>query len=125
MVDKKMWHEEDDTIQKEIEADIETYLTYDLENFKGIYRKDNGIPAVSTLDNGRNCPKCAGYLGVKEVTKKGNVFLFCKSCGYQVFAEDIDNNNPEESKSDDLYRQIPSSLVLYYMNHQKEYRQKK
>lgn len=116
MVEKKPWHEEDDTLYKEIEADAKDYIDYDLANFKGIFRKDNGRPATNNRDLGRNCPRCSGLLALKEIKKSGNVHLFCRSCGLEVFAEDIDYNDP---LSDKLYRTIPDSLVLYWEEFQR------
>ena len=114
---KKLWHEEDDTLQKEIENDREDYEKY-LKDFKGIKPKVSGIPAESPLDAlGRNCPRCAGRLVVKEITERNkNVLLRCKSCGIEVFAEDIDYRDP---LSDSLYRTIPDSLMVYWKNFQK------
>lgn len=115
---KKLWHEEDDTIQKEIEEARSDYEKYDLDSFKGIFHKSNGIPAEGPLDQGRNCPRCAGRLELKEITKENeNVFLYCKSCGLQVFAEDIDYRDPIP---DALYRKVPDSVILYWENFRKE-----
>lgn len=112
MVDKKIWHEEDGTIQKEIEQANEDWVDYNLEGFKGILHKSNGIQAKSPLDLGRNCPRCAGRLELKEITEKNqNVLLYCKSCGLQVFAEDIDYVDPI---SDALYRKIPENTIQYW-----------
>lgn len=111
MVEKKMWHEEDDTIQKEIEEDHQDYLDY-LQDFKGIHHKGNGKPATGPLDLGRNCPRCAGRLELKEITEKNqNVLLYCKHCGLQVFAEDIDYEDPIP---DALYRKIPERAFLQW-----------
>lgn len=122
MVDKKMWHQEDDTIQKEIEAAQEDWVDYDLDSFKGILHKSNGVPATSPLDLGRNCPRCAGRLELKEITKKNeNVLLYCKHCGLQVFAEDIDYVDPI---SDALYRKIPDATVQYWEQFRMDRRKK-
>lgn len=114
MVDKKMWHEEDDTLQSQIDSDHEDYIEFELDKFKGIYHKDNGIPAKNHLDLGRNCPRCAGRLELKEITEKNeNVLLYCKHCGLQVFAEDIDFRG---DVPDQLYRTIPQSVINYWEN---------
>lgn len=111
MADKKLWHQEDDTLQKEIEATQQDSIDY-LQDFKGIHHKSNGKPATHRLDLGRNCPRCAGRLELKEVTEKNqNVLLYCKSCGIQVFAEDIDYEDPIP---DALYRKIPDSVFLHW-----------
>lgn len=112
MVDKKMWYEENDDLQSEIDRARDDWKKYNLDSFKGIYHKSNGIPASGPLDQGRNCPRCAGRLELKEITKKNkNVLLYCKSCGLEVFAEDIDN--PDEV-ADSLYKTIPDSMFLYW-----------
>lgn len=117
MVEKKLWHEEDDNLQTIIEQEQEDYENYDLENFKGPVQKDNGEPAQNNLDLGRACPFCGGLLKLKEVTDKGNVHLYCKDCRRQMFAEDIDK---EDDISDALYRTIPLKSILYWEAFRKE-----
>ena len=77
----KPWHEEDDTLYKEIEADVRDYVDYELEKFKGPFQKNNGRPANNNQDTGRNCPRCSGLLKLKEIKKSGSVQLYCKDCG--------------------------------------------
>lgn len=112
----KPWHEEDDTLYKEIEADAKDYVDYELEKFKGPFQKNNGRPAKNNQDTGRNCPRCSGLLKLKEIKKSGSVQLYCKDCGIEIFAEDIDYNDPI---SDKLYRTIPDSMVLYWQEFQR------
>lgn len=113
-MDKKMWHEEDDQIPALIKRDIEDFQEYDLANFQ-IKHVSNGEIAKDRFDLGRNCPQCAGRLVVKEVrTDSENneyIYLGCKSCGIEVFADDIEATS---ESADQLYRQIPLSLMLRY-----------
>lgn len=112
MVEKKMWHEEDDTLYQGLKADKADYIDYDIENFKFGDEPNNGKLPTSRLDQGRNCPRCAGRLQLKEITKKNlNVHLYCKHCGIQVFAEDIDYVDPV---SDALYTTIPDDVFLQW-----------
>ena len=117
-----MWHEEDDTLQKEIEREIELTEEFDLLNVQ-FADKHNGKTPISRLDLGRNCVKCAGRLVLKEITEKNqNVFLQCKSCGFQVFAEDIDF---EEEIPDKLYRSIPLTMQHRWNKYRENYRHKR
>ena len=117
MVQKKMWHEEDDTLQKEIEQNREDWEELDLENFKGIHHIHNGELPDGPLDQGRNCPFCAGRLRLKEVTENGYVYLYCNKCGREVFAEDIDK---QDEITDKLYRTIPQSVMNYWQAYSEE-----
>lgn len=122
MVNKKMWHEEDDTLQAEIDSEIETTEKYDLLNVR-LANITNGELPTSRWDQGRNCPRCAGRLVYKEHTvRNSTVLLFCKSCGAQVFAEDIDFNDEIVDK---LYRTIPLNLQNKWNTHREKYREKK
>ena len=116
MVEKKPWHEEDDTLYQEIKSDQKDYEELELAKFKGVFRKDNGTPAKNNLDLGRNCPRCAGLLALKEIRESGAVQLFCRSCGIEVFAEGIDYNDP---LSDRLYSEIPHNVIQYWENFRK------
>lgn len=117
LVEKKLWHQEDDTLQKEAEESRKDWINLELDKFKGIFEKDNGTLASGPLDLGRNCPRCAGRLELKEITEKTeSVYLYCKSCGLQVFAEDID---VQDEIADKLYTKIPDSTILYYENFRK------
>lgn len=117
LIDKKMWHEEDDTLQKEIEQARDDWEELNLENFPGIHHVNNGQVPDGPLDQGRNCPNCAGRLRLKEVTDAGNVRLFCNKCGIQVFAEDIDN---PDALSDALYTTIPQKVMNKWQDYIKE-----
>ena len=117
MVDKKLWHEEDDTLQAGIDQDIKDTEEYDLLNVQ-YADKHNGELPKNRLDLGRNCPRCSGRLAVKEITEKNeNVYLFCKSCGLQVFAEDIDYQ-------DDISNQLYQTISLTVQNRWNTYREK-
>lgn len=117
MVDKKLWHQEDDTLQAGIDQDIKDTEEYDLLNVQ-YSDKHNGELPKNRLDLGRNCPRCSGRLAVKEITEKNeNVYLFCKSCGLQVFAEDIDYQ-------DDISNQLYQTISLTVQNRWNTYREK-
>ena len=117
MVDKKLWHQEDDTLQAGIDKDIKDTEEYDLLNVQ-YADKHNGELPKNRLDLGRNCPRCSGRLAVKEITEKNeNVYLFCKSCGLQVFAEDIDYQ-------DDISNQLYQTISLTVQNRWNTYREK-
>lgn len=117
MVDKKLWHQEDDTLQAGIDQDIKDTQEYDLLNVQ-YADKHNGELPKNRLDLGRNCPRCSGRLAVKEITEKNeNVYLFCKSCGLQVFAEDIDYQ-------DDISNQLYQTISLTVQNRWNTYREK-
>lgn len=117
MVDKKLWHQEDDTLQAGIDQDIKDTEEYDLLNVQ-YADKHNGELPKNRLDLGRNCPRCSGRLAVKEITEKNeNVYLFCKSCGLQVFAEDIDYQ-------DDISNQLYQTISLTVQNRWNTYREK-
>lgn len=119
---KKLWHEDDDDLQALIDQDIEDYEKYNLKDFKGIYHKNNGEETTDPLDQGRNCPRCAGRLRVKEITERNqNVYLYCSDCGLQVFAEDIDE---QTEIIDKMYRTIPDDVFLKWERYSKEQRQK-
>ena len=116
-----MWHEEDDTLQKELEEEIELTEKHDLLNVN-IANINNGEEPTSRWDLGRNCPRCSGQLAYKEHTERNqNVLLFCKSCGIQVFAEDIDY---QDELSDTLYKTIPLKMRLYWQDYMHKYRKK-
>ena len=117
MVDKKLWHQEDDTLQAGIDQDIKDTEEYDLLNVQ-YSDKHNGELPKNRLALGRNCPRCSGRLAVKEITEKNeNVYLFCKSCGLQVFAEDIDYQ-------DDISNQLYQTISLTVQNRWNTYREK-
>ena len=117
MVDKKLWHQEDDTLQAGIDQDIKDTEEHDLLNVQ-YADKHNGELPKNRLDIGRNCPRCSGRLAVKEITEKNeNVYLFCKSCGLQVFAEDIDYQ-------DDISNQLYQTISLTVQNRWNTYREK-
>ena len=117
MVDKKLWHQEDDTLQAGIDQDIKDTEEYDLLNVQ-YADKHNGELPKNRLDLGRNCPRCSGRLLFKEITEKNeNVYLFCKSCGLQVFAEDIDYQ-------DDISNQLYQTISLTVQNRWNTYREK-
>lgn len=117
MVDKKLWHQEDDTLQAGIDQDIKDTEEHDLLNVQ-YADKHNGELPKNRLDLGRNCPRCSGRLLVKEITEKNeNVYLFCKSCGLQVFAEDIDYQ-------DDISNQLYQTISLTVQNRWNTYREK-
>lgn len=117
MVDKKLWHQEDDTLQAGIDQDIKDTEEHDLLNVQ-YADKHNGELPKNRLDLGRNCPRCSGRLAVKEITEKNeNVYLFCKSCGLQVFAEDIDYQ-------DDISNQLYQTISLTVQNRWNTYREK-
>ena len=121
MVDKKLWHQEDDTLQARIDQDIKDTEEYDLLNVQ-YSDKHNGELPKNRLDLGRNCPRCSGRLAVKEITKKNeNVYLFCKSCGLQVFAEDIDY---QDDISNQLYQTIPLTVQNRWNTYREKYRKR-
>lgn len=107
---RKMWHEEDDQIPAHIQQDIDTFEEYDLENFE-FHHQNNGEEPKHRLDLGRNCPRCAGRLRIKEVTDNGHIYLRCMSCNIHIFADDLDK---QRETSDAIYRSIPTSLMLRY-----------
>ena len=121
MVDKKLWHQEDDTLQAGIDQDIKDTEEYDLLNVQ-YADKHNGELPKNRLDLGRNCPRCLGRLAVKEITEKNeNVYLFCKSCGLQVFAEDIDY---QDDISNQLYQTIPLTVQNRWNTYREKYRKR-
>lgn len=118
MVKKKLWHEDEDTLQALIDQDIEDYEKYKLDEFSGIFHKSNNEITTNPLEQGRNCPRCAGRLRLKEITEKNeNVYLFCNSCGLEVFAEDIDY---QDEIPDKLYRTIPDDVFLKWERYKEE-----
>lgn len=111
LVDKKLWHEEDDNLQSEIDREVKLTQDFDLLN-QNLGYKHNGEVPINNLDIERNCPRCAGKLAYKEHTRKNqNVYLYCLACGLQVFAEDIDY---QDEIPDQLYRSIPKDVQLFW-----------
>lgn len=108
--------EQDDQTKAIIDQSIEDFLRNedDIKNFT-IHYAHNGRPQRSRLDLGRNCPRCAGKLWVKEVREDEEgeewIYLHCKDCKLQVFADDIDRQTETVNQ---LYNTIPKSRLLRY-----------
>lgn len=107
-----MWHQEDDTIDKQIESDEEVYEKY-IEDFEGFDIIGSGADeeAKDYLDQGRNCPYCGGILKYMGTTKNGTDRVYCGDCRRSFYPDDINWQNPV---IDELYKTIPSKLMLHY-----------
>lgn len=111
-MDKKTWHEEDDQIRKEIDADAETYADI-IQGFKGFYSGNNGIPAQGPLAaGGRKCIRCSGQLYMKEETDDGIFVVSCKDCGGEWHHTDLEEG--ESQVTDQVYRKVSDSSMARY-----------
>ena len=122
MVKKIEWFEQDDQQFSQIQRDRELTEEYNLLEVTWS-EKNNGKVPGSRLDQGRNCPNCAGRLFHKgELASETPLFLLrCNGCGREFFAEVIDN--PSEIV-DQFYRTIPKSMQLKWNEHRKNYRKR-
>lgn len=110
MVDKKMYYEDEDSLEKMSEEDAKIYTKY-IDGIKIAPEISNGKPQKNRMDLGRNCPRCAGLLKIKEQTKKGNTLVYCVSCRAEFFANDFD---VEDWLSDTIYKTIPDTTFNYW-----------
>lgn len=145
-LDKKPGHMEDDTLHSLRERDIEEWSEIkdlaekEYENWAKTKDGKSGVIAQSPRDYiNRSCIKCSGSLYVFEETSQGNILLKCSSCGKQQWSADIEpydaehileieKNNANGTSNerhipDDLYRQIPDSLILEYVQMRKNMKQ--
>lgn len=111
------------------------------EQYTGLEKKQDGTSgkkATSWQDSGRGCVRCGGSLMVYEETDNGYLVLECRSCHYHQFDTDIKPYTDEEMKQfkteakmdgaktearnipDELFRKIPDSLVIQYMEMRKQ-----
>lgn len=121
LVKKKYWYEDEEFPYKRLEKDIELTDKYDLLNTK-FPNPNNGEEPNSRMDQGRNCPNCAGRLFFKgPLATEGAIHLRCKRCGREFFMEDIDN--PTEIV-DRLYKTIPQSVMNKWNENRKKYRKR-
>lgn len=116
MSQDKTIFEDKDTIDAEIVEDWSDYKKYIQGKVK--YKElDNGKPPINRNDLGRNCPRCQGRLEVKEVRDSGAMYLYCKSCRGEFFADDIDNVS---ESTDQIYRSIPLDVQQKWIRFRKE-----
>lgn len=138
MADIKYNHQDTDSLyasRKEDEKNWSEFGELAQETFKNWTKYNDGtsgVEAKTWQDAGRGCVRCSGSLMVFEETTNGNVLLECRSCGYQQWNGDIGAYSKEELKQmdkeakaagaekaryypDELYRTIPDSLILQYM----------
>lgn len=119
-----MWHEEDDTLRALIEKDKELYE----ESISGMKEWEvigtgGYADAEDFLDQGRNCPYCAGILKFFEYTKKGNDIVYCADCHRRFNPKDI---NYRSETVDKLYKSINEREFNYWNDFlQKQHREER
>ncbi|MGM2632439.1 hypothetical protein [Bacillus cereus group sp. Bce040] len=121
--------------RKDDEKNWEEFGELAQETFKNWTKYNDGtsgVKAKTWQDSGRGCVRCGGSLMVFEEAENGNVLLECKSCGYHQWNADIAPYSQKELKQmdkeakqagatgarhlpDELYRTIPDSLILQYV----------
>ena len=112
VIKKKNWYDDEDTILYKVSKDIELYqdVLKDAKEWtiigEGGYRE-----ALNFLDQGRNCPYCAGILKFFEYTKAGNDVVYCSDCKRRMYPADF---NYVSDTVDKLYKAIPDDLVMYW-----------
>lgn len=88
----------------------------------------NNPPAESFWSTGRNCPRCAGFLAIKEFRQDqqkiylynspqygstiqvNTLVVYCTDCGSEYHHQDLEDLN-----NDWLFRQIPQEMILRYV----------
>lgn len=146
MADKKYHYQDSDSLYAQRQEDEKNWGEFGelaQETFKNWTKYNDGtsgVEAKSWQDAGRGCVRCSGSLMVFEEADNGNVLLECKSCGYHQWNGDIEPYSKEELKQmdkeakeagaagarhlpDELYRTIPDSLILQYVEMREKSRQ--
>ncbi|MES9681710.1 hypothetical protein ABWK22_02095 [Gottfriedia acidiceleris] len=146
MADKKYYFEETENIPALIAEDEKNWSEFGelaQETFKNWTKYNDGtsgIKAKTFQDAGRACIRCSGSLMVFEETTNGNILLECRSCGMKQWNGDIEPDSKEKLKQmdkeakaagaagarhlpDEIYRTIPDSLVLQYVEMREKSRQ--
>lgn len=138
MADKKYHHEDSDSLyalRMEDEKDWAEFGEEAREVFKDFMRYTDGtsgVEAKSFQDSGRGCVQCGDVLVYYEEGENGNVLLDCISCHTKQWNADIMAYSKEELREmdklakesgmekarnipDELFRQIPDSVINEYM----------
>ena len=112
MAETKLWHQDDDQLYQ-LRVTDETVYEESIASLPGfnIIGAGGSEDAKNYLDQGRNCPHCAGILKFIGITKGSFDKVYCADCKHQFYADDITENN---KTVDGLYRRIPDSLVQHY-----------
>lgn len=112
---KRNFWDDEEFPQKAIDQDEKDYL----EKIKDKVKYDisgNGEEPINRNDLGRNCPRCAGRLRIKEITDNGNVMVYCKYCRAEYYANDFDY---KDELSDTIYKTISDKTFLYWQEFRK------
>lgn len=84
-------------------------------NSNKLYEFEIGVPettgeTTNPLEQGRNCPNCAGRLVTSEFEQpEEGRHLKCKNCGYYYYEEDL---NVRDEVADNIYRRIPDRMFM-------------
>lgn len=67
--------------------------------------------AESFWSTGRNCPRCAAQLAIKEFREETTTLVvYCTECGSEFHHQDLEDPN-----HDWLFREIPLDMILRYV----------
>lgn len=88
--------------------------------------------ALSNKASGRNCPKCASTLRVKEVSDNGVLVVICWNCHSTWHNSDLDAVYEVDEKgktiidavTDGMWRRIPDDTVNHWMKYFNTYKEK-
>lgn len=145
MVEKKSMYLESDTLFAQRTEDEKNWSEFGelaQEAFKDFTKNTDGtsgVEAKSFQDAGRNCVQCSDILTVFEEFENGNILLQCVN-GHKQWNGDIMAYSKEELKemnklakaegasaaryyADELYRDIPDSLIIRYTEMREKSRQ--
>lgn len=122
-----LWHTDKDLpIQSQIDLDKKTWSEVEKLAVETSKLDFDGYaqPAISVKSSGRNCPKCANRLRVKERTDNGIIVLNCWNCHStwhntdleSVYETDENGKTVIDSVTDNMYRSIPDTDVHYWMS---------
>ena len=114
--DEKLWSEVEDLAKVAFETD----------------NNGQAKKAVSNKASGRNCPKCASRLRVKEVTENYTVILICWNCHStwhntdleSAFTTDEKGNEIVDAVSDNMWRRIDDATINHWMEYFAKYKKK-
>lgn len=100
---KTNYFEQEDTPDAIRKKEIEDFNKYKLYDFEITPRETTG-ETTNPLEQGRNCPKCAGRLVVSEFEQPEYGFhVKCTSCGNYYFTEDLEDRT---EVTDSIFRSI-------------------
>lgn len=88
--------------------------------------------AKSNKASGRNCPRCASIMRVKEETDNGTVILICWHCKSewhnteleQAYTTDDNGKVIVDPMTDSMFRRIDQSTINHWMAYFEKYKKK-